>query len=192
MNKPVIAQLIDEGCELQVQASAEGKGSPSFSGVAYSGGLVPSHTLNQRIATPTYVIDLAGMTQGRNVKANLDHKRTQRVGHLTEYDNDGKRLAVTGLLSAATEHRDLVANSPDYGWDSSIETNLSQPESVPRGKTAQVNGRSVSGPTTIFRKSVLTGLAFVDRGADPENAITVAASDEPKLTTLRELREAAN
>jgi hypothetical protein len=197
LSKPTIAQLIDDSGPITVKAGTvdgDKHGPPTFEGIVYSGGIVPSHTLNIPIGTATYIIDLDGMSQGRNVKLNLDHKRSQRVGHLTDYENDKKQIRVAGQLSAATEHRDQVAKSAadGYAWDASIEATMARPEKLHSGKTAVVNGRTISGPTTIFRASVLDAIGFVDRGADSENAITIAASDEGKTTTLRELREAAN
>lgn len=160
-----------------VAASAEGDGVPSFSALAYSGSVVAAHTASPKLDHP-YVIDLAGMTAGKNVKVNLDHKGTQRVGHITDFANDGKQITVAGLLSAATEHSDHVASSASkgYPWEGSIEASLSKPRLIAAGKTATVNGRTVSGPLYIFAKSVLTDLAFVSHGADEGNAVTIAAS----------------
>lgn len=150
---------------------------PSFEAVAYSGGVVPGHTLTPRIQG-NYVIDLAGMGSARTMKANLDHKPNQRVGHLTEFDNDKTRVKVAGSLSAATQYRDEVAKSAanGYGWDVSLEASLMKPEKLPAGKTTTLNGRELAGPLTIFRKSTLTDLGFVSRGADEGNVVHVAAS----------------
>jgi hypothetical protein len=180
------AKLIAEGGPVTIAAGAvdgERKGPPTFEGVGYSGAVVSRATLNASLPHD-YIIDLAGMGEGRNVKANLDHKKTQRVGHLTAVENDKKQLKVSGLLSAATPHRDEVANSAGngYGWEVSIEADLGKPTKLDAGKTAIVNGRPVSGPLYIFRKSTLTGLGFVSNGADAGNTVTVAATaakDEP-------------
>src|SRR5688500_17277490 len=88
----------------------EDGGGPSFSALAYSGDVVSRNTANPKLEFD-YILDLAGMKQGRNGKANLGHKRDQRVGHLTGFQNDGKQVNVEGLLSAETPHRDEVAKS---------------------------------------------------------------------------------
>ena len=173
------ARMVSEAAPVTITASADGGelSPPSFEAVAYSGGVVPGHTLTPRI-NGNYVIDLAGMGSARTMKANLDHKPAQRVGHLTEFDNDKTRIKVAGLLSAATPHRDEVAKSAasGYGWDVSIEASLVKPEKLAAGKKAIVNGREMTGPLTIFRKSTLTDLGFVSRGADEGNVVHVAAS----------------
>jgi phage major head subunit gpT-like protein len=158
-------------------AASDNSTPPTFSAVAYSGSIVNRGTVKPQPEFD-YVIDLAGMTQGRNGKANLDHQSTQRVGHLTDYANDGNQVIVTGALSADTEHKRTVANSAaqGYPWELSIEANLSKPEKLPSGKSAVVNGRTVNGPLVIYRKSVLTDVGFVSHGADAGNQVTVAAS----------------
>lgn len=180
LSKPTTAKLIAEGGPVTIKAGAdEGdkKGPPTFEGVGYSGGVVPRQTLNIKLDAD-YIIDLSGFTPGRNVKANLDHKNNQRVGHLTAVENDKKQVAVAGVLSAATAHRDEVANSStdQYGWEVSIEADLESPKKLDVGKTAIVNGRNVTGPLYIFRKSTLTGLGFVSNGADAGNNVSIAAS----------------
>lgn len=161
----------------------EAKGPPSFESVAYTGDRVSGATATPRLEHD-YIIDLAGMTQGKNAKVNLDHKPHQRVGHLTDFANDGKQVTVAGLLSAATPEQKTVSESAanGYTWEGSIEADLGKPQKLAAGKTAVVNGRTVTGPLYIFRKSVLTDLAFVSHGADEGNAVTIAASaakDQP-------------
>lgn len=169
---------------ITVKLSADGADSPpSFESMAYAGDVVPAHTVTPRLDQP-YIIDLAGMTQGKNAKVNLDHKASQRVGHITGFANDGKQITVSGLLSAATPEQETVSKSAarGYTWEGSIEADLGKPQKLAAGKTAVVNGRTVTGPLTIFRKSVLTDLAFVSHGASDGNAVTIAASaakDEP-------------
>lgn len=165
-----------------ITAAAEGtggekQGPPTFQSVAYSGGLVPGYTANPALPHP-YVIDLAGNTSHKSPKANLDHKNNQRVGHATSVLNDGKQIEVSGVLSAATSHRDEVANSARDGfeWEVSIEADLYGKKAIPAGKSAVVNGRTIEGPAFVFSKSQLTGLAFVSQGADEGNHVTIAAT----------------
>jgi hypothetical protein len=179
------AQIVEEAGELTIKASAEGeaKGAPTFSGVAYSGGIAPRHTMKPKLDAD-YIIDLSGLKKGRSIKANLDHDRKQRVGHVSQFNNDGKQVTVEGVLSAATPAQRTVADSAanGYGWDVSIEADLAKPEKIKAGETATVNGRNVTGPLYVFRQGTLTDIGFVDRGADTGNAITIAASaakDEP-------------
>lgn len=157
-------------------ADAEGKVSKTFSAnPAYSGGRIPKHAAKLPM---DFVIDLKGMEVAKNVKVNLDHKSNQRVGHATDVQVTDTHLALAGVLSAATAHRDEVANSSadGYEWEVSIEADLARLEKLPAGKKATVNGQDFTGPLLIARNSRLDQIAFVSQGADEGNHVTVAAS----------------
>ena len=173
-----------------IQASAEGDDGPKRfrASPAYSGGLVSGATAKPALKFP-YVMDVSGMVLGKNAKANLDHKQNQRVGHLTIEENDGRSFTVEGLLSAATSHRDEVANSSanQYTWEGSIEAELdSKPTLIAAGKTVSVNGQTFTGPLYVFKRSVVTGLAFVSHGADEGNNLQIAAEKPLENTHMNE------
>lgn len=179
-DKPILAQLTsDEPIRFEQAAEVDGKaGPPTFTAApAYSGSIVSGATASPRLPHD-YVIDLTGTKVAKSAKVNLDHKSNQRVGHITDFANDGTSLVMTGALSAKTAFRDEVAQSAtdQYPWNVSIEGALSQREFIPDGKSAVVNGREVSGPLFVFRKAVISELAFCSRGADEGNAVTIAAS----------------
>lgn len=174
------AKLVLPSAPVTIKAGAmegEQKGPPTFEAIAYAGERVSGGTASPKLDAD-YVINLAGMTTAKNPKVNLDHKGTQRVGHQTAYENDGKQLKVSGVLSAATPYRDEVVNSAadGYAWEVSIEANLSKPRKLAAGKTAVVNGRTETGPLYIFDKSVQTDLGFVSHGASEGNEVRIAAS----------------
>lgn len=178
--KPILAKLTsDEQITFEQAAEVDGKvGPPTFTAApAYSGSIVSGATASPRLPHD-YVIDLSGTKVAKSAKVNLDHKSNQRVGHITDFANDGTALSMTGALSAKTAFRDEVAQSASdqYPWNVSIEGALSQREFIPDGKSAVVNGRNVSGPLFVFRKAVISELAFCSRGADEGNAVTIAAS----------------
>lgn len=174
----ITARLVQELVDVQL-ASGDEQGPPKFTALAYSGAVVPKHTATPPL-THDYIFDLTGMKPGRNVVTNLDHNPKHRTGHVTEFNNDGKQLQVAGLLSASTQYRDEVANSAKDGfkWEVSIEANMSKGsmDLLPAGKTKTVNGKTVTGPLFIVRKSQLTGIAFCSQGADDGNSVSIAAS----------------
>lgn len=173
------ATTAGEPIEILAQAGDDGQptGPKKFSGVAYSGGLIPAHTATPRLPYD-YVIDLAGTTKARTNHANLDHKSTQRVGHLTNVEIDGQQIRVEGLLSAATKYRDEVAEGAASGqpWEVSIECALGGGKLVPKGESAIVNGQKFNGPFIRMTKNKFTDIAFVTHGADGGNDVKIAAS----------------
>ena len=177
---PLTARMVAELAPVTINAGipdGANHGPPTFSALAYSGDPVSGATATPKLVSD-FVLDLSGMTKSKNPKANLDHKSNQRVGHITEFVNDGKQINVVGALSAATVHRDEVAKSAadGYAWEVSIEAALSHGRKLAAGKTEIVNGRTVKGPLYIFAKSVLTDIGFVSHGANVGNEVTIAAS----------------
>jgi hypothetical protein len=154
----------------------ESKGPRRFNVAAYNGG--PLRLPNFEL--PVFA-DLETLKYATSIVAHLDHKRDQRVGHVTEHINDGKTLILAGLASAETQHRDEVVKSDSNGfkWQASIEAAKDvdgKVELVPSGKKAQVNGQTISGPAYIARHFTLTGFSFVSHGADGSTSVTIAAT----------------
>jgi len=173
---PKTFATIGMSAEVTIEAAAiegaEASGPKRFSSVFYTGGKVTVKGWDQPV-----VIDLAGVEQGNVLVANLDHDKTKRVGNF-DVINDGRKLEANGVASAATPARDEVINSAKdgYKWQSSIEADPVQVETLAAGKTVSVNGQDVTGPAYIVRKSTLKGFAFVSHGADDNTTVTIAAA----------------
>lgn len=178
------------GSSSEVVFAAAGDGEPTdgpkkFSVQVYNGGPLQVNRWDYPV-----VIDLQGMKARKNVIANLDHNREQRVGHVTEVANDGSKVVLAGLASAATEYRDEVVNSANAGfpWEASIEAMPTQESDFVGDKQkVTVNGREFTGPLYVARKSELYGFAFLSRGADSNTKVKIAAeaaSSTPKEKSM--------
>jgi hypothetical protein len=143
-----------------------------FSSVFYTGGPLPISGWEFPV-----VVDLAGLSNGKVLVANLDHDSTKRVGNF-EVVNDGTQLIANGSATAATPARDEVVNSArdGYQWQASLEVSPSKVEELAKGKTVEVNGQQITGPAFITRKGTLKGFAFVSHGADDNTTAAIAAS----------------
>lgn len=153
------------------QADGENKGPAKFSAEFYTGG-----ALNINGWDLPVVVDLAGLSNGNVLVANLDHDSSKRVGNFA-VANDGKSLIANGSATAATAARDEVVKSAadGYQWQASLEVNPKQVETVKAGKTVEVNGQSFQGPLYVTRKGTLKGFAFVSHGADDNTTVSIAA-----------------
>ncbi len=147
-------------------------GPKKFSSTFYTGG-----ELNISGWDLPVVVDLAGLSRGNVLVANLDHDKTKRVGNF-DVTNDGKSLVAHGTATAKTAARDEVIGSAEdgYQWQSSLEVVPHKIEEVKAGKTVQVNGQEFSGPIYVTRKGTLKGFGFVSHGADDNTTVTIAAS----------------
>lgn len=176
------SKVIAIGAPVSISAAAEGetaKGPRSFSSTFYTGG-----ALNISGWDMPVVVDLAGLTAGKVLVANLDHDSQKRVGNF-EVVNDGKQLIANGKANAATASRDEVVNSAidGYQWQASLEVNPGKVEELAKGKTAIVNGQEITGPAYITRTGTLKGFGFVSHGADDNTTATIAAKADDKKTT---------
>ena len=179
--KGVKAAMIEIQAEsASITAAVEAGAQPKFDVVAYNGGPLKVGGYDLPI-----VIDLAGLDVGKSVIANLHHKKDQLVGHVDNIENDGKGLKLKGLVSAVTEHAKQFVESAANGfpWSASIEASPSKVDEIPEGSSVVVNGRSISGPVYVARKSRLYGVAFLPHGADENTVVNVAASAVDPLHT---------
>lgn len=156
---------------VEITAAEDAKGPARFTSTFYTGGALEIGGYDLPV-----VVDLAGLSEGKVLVANLDHDSTKRVGNFA-VANDGKTLVASGTASAATEAtREVVQSAAaGYQWQSSLEVNPKQIETVKAGKSVTVNGQEFTGPIYVTRKGVLKGFAFVSHGADDNTTATIAA-----------------
>lgn len=167
-NKPIIAI----SAPVAITASEDAKGPARFTSTFYTGGALEINGYDLPV-----VVDLAGLEEGKVLVANLDHDASKRVGNFA-VANDGKTLVASGTATAKTAARDEVVGSAadGYQWQSSLEVNPKQIETVKAGKKVTVNGQEFTGPLYVTRKGVLKGFAFVSHGADDNTTATIAAT----------------
>lgn len=160
-------------CPLTIEAAQDEKATPSFSMVAYTGGVMRI----EGFAHPV-VVDLEGLAiERQNIPVRLDHHPRQGVGHTSRVVIDNGKVIAEGLVSRDTSWARDVAKSGQRGfpWQASIGADVKAVEFVPNGSQVQVNGRTFDGPLYVVRKSVLKEISFVDNGADANTSAKVAA-----------------
>lgn len=152
-------------------ASADNSAPRTFSGVAHSGK--PFVYKGQRA-----IVDLSTLSHKDAVPALLLHDRAARVGvGRLAIGADG--LTISGTL-LDNEHGKQVAAEADQGfpWQMSAHIDPAQVESLPAGKTASVNGQTVTGPILILRNSDVREVSFTPTGVDKSTYATVLGDDD--------------
>jgi len=168
----------EEDVPVEILASQEGEKTKKrkFSMIAHSGKIMLNHWLWGNLA-----IDLSGVSIGRKKKPALREHNSNRIVGWTEGINiDEKRgIVAEGIFSGKTEDGIQVLELADEGfpWQASIYIPPLAIERVKDGETAEVNGRKIKGPGTIFRKSILREVSFCALGAD-ENTSASALKDK--------------
>lgn len=145
-----------------------GGGLPKrFSGVAYSGGLVPGHGWNG-----DSVIDLSSVVlPEKPVFALVDHDSGQRAGQ-GRLSLDGQTIQFQGEFFSSTDAGKEVAalfaeNAP---WELSVgftadAAGFEKPTSV------EINGQTLT-VSTVFKNARIREVSFVPAGADPNTRVT--------------------
>lgn len=152
-------------------ASADNTAPRTFSGVAHSGK--PFTYKGQRA-----IVDLSTLSHKDAVPALLLHDRAARVGvGRLAVGADG--LTISGTL-LDNEHGKQVAAEADQGfpWQMSAHIDPARVESLPAGKTASVNGQTVTGPILILRNSDVREVSFTPTGVDKSTHAAVLGDEE--------------
>jgi len=137
------------------------------------------------------VIDLAGLSiPDRAVPVHRDHDVGKIVGH-GEARIEGGRVWIEGEISGTGEAAlEVVGNGKNgFPWQASIEAAPLRVEEIKAGAQAQVNGKPVSGPIAVIRRSELKGASFVSLGADSSTRAQVAASKKRTEDADMEFKE---
>jgi len=168
----------EEDVPVEILASQEGEKTKKrrFNMVAHSGKVMLNHWLWGNLA-----IDLFGVSIGRKKKPALrEHNSNRIVGWTDGINIDQERgIVAEGIFSGKTEDGIQALELADEGfpWQASIYIPPLVIERVKDGETAEVNGRKLKGPGTIFRKSILREVSFCALGAD-ENTSASALKDK--------------
>ncbi len=125
------------------------------------------------------VVDLAGLQISAKARPILrDHNPALIVGHTDSVSVDDGQLHVAGTVSGAGAIAQEVIAAAENGfpWQASIGASVQNADFIPRGKQADANGRSFTGPVYIARTAALGEVSFVALGADDNTTATVTAS----------------
>jgi len=147
----------------------------------------PTFSISGYTGAPMYVsgfyspviLDLAGMkAASQEIPVLWDHDPTRIVGMTDSVKIAAKGVSMTGIVTGENDHAEEIVTQARNGfkWQASVGAGIDRREFLDSGKTAQVNGRTVSGPMVIARESTLYEISFVAIGADGATSANVAAS----------------
>lgn len=141
---------------------------------AYNGG--PMRVDSPKLDAPL-VVDLAGVKFSPSLVANLFHDSERIVGHVTDKSIAAGALELSGVVSFESPDAEQFLKAAENGfpWQASIEADQLRIEKLAAGKSAQINGRTVTGPVYVAKRSNVYGVAFLGRGADEGTTVTLAA-----------------
>lgn len=160
-------------------AEQDGEDLPrTFSGEAYSGGLIPGYYGDRGL-----VVDLSSARMGKSMPLLLEHERDRTIGLINGIES-GNSLKVSGdLYSDIDDNAKTVAMKAKRGlpYQMSIGVFDASVENVPAGKSVVVNGRTFSGPVTVLRQGHIRETSIVTLGADPETSVAMLSQQERNM-----------
>jgi hypothetical protein len=155
------------------QVSADTK---KFSGVAYSGGLIPGFGHLGDVA-----IDLSDVQLPRRAFALLDHDLTARAGW-AEFELRDNALHVSGQLLDTQAGREIEHIAAGGGtWQLSVGLTSSIIPASRKRKT--VNGQELE-LDHILENPIIREVSFVSAGADPNTSVQLMSVQENKELQL--------
>jgi hypothetical protein len=175
--RPRAPRLLTFGGPIDLVAAKEGDGEGAlrrFKLNAYNGG-----PMRLRWFLHPVIVDLAGLKVSKKARPVLrEHDPDRVVGHTGDVKLGARRLDVEGIVSGTGEDAREVVENADNGfpWQVSIGANADKVVLVEEGEKAEVNGKQVTGPIYIARRSTLGELSIVALGADDTTSAKLAAS----------------
>ena len=189
--KPVDAFRFSASVRLEDGGDAESKGK-RFRLVANS-GMPFEHWCGQ------LVFDLKGVKWGKDKLPVLhNHEPGRRVGWTDKIEVDEEKgLVMTGTFLKNAIAREVQEDAAaGYPWQASIYLKALKIEEIAEKTTAEVNGRTIIGPATIFRESYLREGSFCELGADEQTGAELFSAKkedgmDPKKETAPDAAAAA-
>lgn len=168
-------------------ADQQAKGGRRFQMTLYTGA-----TFANSWRWGDVILDVSGFKPTRqDLPAMLRHVASQTVGWTDSITADEKSATITAkgqLLTGDTEQLAKVVQGrleQGFPYQCSGAWLPLRTEEVLAGATAQVNGKTVNGPCTIFREFSILEASFAETGWDPmTSAIAASAGDDASLVTV--------
>ncbi|MEQ8511220.1 MAG: hypothetical protein RJP96_02730 [Algiphilus sp.] len=173
----------------------EGEGS-QFSGIAYSGGRIPSFDA---------VIDLASTEVADTLPLLFGHEHSATIGVIRQTENNGRQLSVAGELFSDIDARAeeiRLKSTRGIRYQMSVGLYEARIEEFPAGEDVEINGQTFHGPVAVLRGGTVRETSVVTLGADPLTSATFFAEpgrsaappphEDPTMPTNEELTQRVN
>lgn len=173
-------------------APAEGEEPkrPTFSIDAYSGG-----PMRVRSMVDPVIVDLRGIkAAGKTIPILMDHDLGRPVGQANEITIDASGIKLAGVITGDdADTLKLTTHAKNgFRWQASIGATPERREYLAPGKTASVNGRTVTGPMVIVRAATLFETSFTALGADTSTSANIAAKQTGATTMPEQITQQDN
>ncbi len=173
-------QLVDDQCFASVKF-AEGteageEKKPQLEMLAYSGGIIKNHWYWGDLA-----IDLSGMAFPKKKFPLLeDHDTSKKLGFIKKLSIEDNQLTVIDaeFIDTPESIKFREASAQGFPYEASIYAKPTQIQTLREDETAEVNGFTMKGPGTIWRKSIFKESSVCTFGYDSNTKSAAMAEAE--------------
>jgi hypothetical protein len=161
----------------KVESFAEGEKS-KLSMIAYSGKIIKDHWYWGDLA-----IDTAGVILSENnIPILHDHNTSEKIGFGKFIVNDRHEIVPedSTFVDTPIAQEFIKLSREGFPYQASIQARPMQILKLEEGETCEVNGFTMTGPGTVWRKSVLKECSVTTFGAD-SNTKSVAMSENEEV-----------
>lgn len=171
-------QLVDDQCFATVKFAegAEGEKKPQLEMLAYSGGIIKGHWYWGDLA-----IDLVGLSFPKKKFPLLeDHDTNKKLGFIKKLSIENNQLTVTDaeFLDTPESLKFRETSAQGFPYEASIYAKPTQIQRLTEDETAEVNGYTMKGPGTIWRKAIFKESSVCTFGYDSNTKSVVMSETE--------------
>lgn len=158
-------------------AKKEDGGKRKFAITAYTGQVVTKWWED-------IVIKLSGIQSKKKLPVFRQHDPLKIVGVANKKDIKAGKLIFNGEFSSVTQDSQDVQDLADDGfpWQASMGIKAVERKILEAGQKMKVNGVEMSGPLTVWTKSIVDEVSFVPLGADNDTE-AIALAEQEKLNS---------
>lgn len=174
-----------EQCTVQFAESTDSKIAGTFTIVGYSGGIIKDHWYWGNVA-----FDLGGIKFAKTrIPVLEEHSSGNRIGFTTKQEVsevvsfEGKFLNNSKAQELANDMRD------GFPMQASLFIPPSVIEKISEGASVEVNGRTLKGPGTVFRKSTIKEVSMATFGFDEKTRSSAYTDGDNQTVNFSLLKE---
>ncbi len=158
---PINACVFNDNAEVTFAEGDDDK-SNKFRIVGYSGGIIKNHWYWGNLG-----IDLSGLKFAKKRTPVLEeHFRESRIGFTTKQDIADSVVVEGPFLDNDNAQKLRADIQKGFPMQASLLAPPSIVENIKEGETTKVNGQTLKGPGTVFRKATIMEVSMCVFGAD--------------------------
>lgn len=151
--------------------------------IGYSGGVIPSHWFWNNLS-----IDLKGIELSKQKFPILeDHRTDRKVGFFTRdqvHVNGGLKVSGGTVLDTLAGIEFAKLSKEGYPWQASLHATPTSIQRLEEGEKAKVNGFTLEGPGTVWKRCVLKEISVCTIPFDPNTSAQALTANPQTLSVM--------